>query len=480
MAKGQRQVREAAAGSLDWPRLLHAGRRRPSQPRTEETRTEFERDYDRILFSTPVRRLKDKTQVFPLESHDSVRTRLTHSHEVSNLCRAMGLELAFRHGLAADVPGAQRDVPVLLATIGLAHDLGNPPFGHPGEQAIQDWFQRQEARVFPPDCDVSRALRQDFLRFEGNAHTLRLVTRLQRMNDDYGLNLCYGTLAALMKYPVPSYALDAKRAALRKPGFFASEQTLVEEVWQATGLQPGVRHPLTYLLEAADDIAYSVLDVEDAAKKGLISFADVLAWLEHEVGDDPFTEALVKAARRRHREFRGQELSPRELDDLSLQAFRVEAMGRLIPAATRAYRLNETRLMAAECPGELLGGAETGAFVTALKAFNLRHVYRHASVLKLEVRGFQVLHALMELLWQGIVDRADPNDPGSRRRTPFTQYVWQRISENYRRVLLTSTRLPLRYREAQLLCDMVAGMTDSYALSLLDELTALRQSGGAP
>lgn len=186
---------------LSWDKLLNQVRRKELHGSTESMgtgagRTEFERDYDRILFATPTRRLADKTQVFPMEKHDSIRTRLTHSHEVSNLARSIGVRLAFEHAetvFGSDHESLQvkRNVPALLAAVGLAHDLGNPPFGHQGEVSIQQWFGEGGAG----DVDI------DFQEFDGNAQTLRLLTRLQVLNDQFGLNLTLGTLAALTKYP---------------------------------------------------------------------------------------------------------------------------------------------------------------------------------------------------------------------------------------------------------------------------------------
>lgn len=212
------------SGQLDWKRLLCSERRKgpatnvqqPQQPQfVQETRHEAERDYDRILFSTPTRRLADKTQVFPLEPNDSVRTRLTHSHEVSNLARSIGTSLAPDIQKASGLADAHRDVPARLAAVGLAHDLGNPPFGHKGEAAIQDWVRKNKDRLFSISEEMSDemksdlakmtpALQQDFLAFEGNAQTFRVLTKLQVVNDARGLNLTFGTLAALMKYTVSS------------------------------------------------------------------------------------------------------------------------------------------------------------------------------------------------------------------------------------------------------------------------------------
>jgi len=188
---------------LEWSKLLYSTRRKdrhdvPETSGTAASRLEIERDYDRLLFASPTRRLADKTQVFPLDSNDSVRTRLTHSHEVSNLCRSIGTRLAYDHTeLFGDIKrdDLTRSVPSLLAAIGLIHDLVNPPFGHQGAKVICSWFKSNEEKI------INDVVHDDFKKFDGNAHTIRLLTRLQVLSDDYGLNLTYATLAALIKYP---------------------------------------------------------------------------------------------------------------------------------------------------------------------------------------------------------------------------------------------------------------------------------------
>lgn len=447
--------------SLPWPELKGSG----------EVRTEIERDYDRILYAAPVRRMADKTQVFPLERNDVVRTRLTHSHEVANLARAAGIDLVFNHALARERAQAARDLPTLLATLGLAHDLGNPPFGHQGERAMQAWFERHAREVFAERFGLTEAMRLDFLRFEGNAQTLRLLTKLQIINDDYGLNLSYATLAALLKYPVASDQVDKSQAVRRKHGFFQSEAGLVTELWAATGLLEGQRHPLTFVLEACDDIAYCVLDAEDAVKKRLVSFHDILAFLRHASEQDVTVAWVCSEAEREHRQYREAGLSPDELNDISMQVFRIRAIGVLMRALSEAWLRHERELLSGDFTGELLAASSAGGFLASLRQFNQRHVYRHPSVLKVELRGFEVIHELMDMLWFAITDREDGAPADAPRRSPFAAYAYGRISENYRRVFESPCNaMPLRYREAQLLTDMIAGMTDSYAVAMCEEL----------
>ncbi|WP_173984382.1 dGTP triphosphohydrolase, partial [Magnetospirillum sp. SS-4] len=387
--------------TLKWENLLSCERRRRSSTPVKAvgSRTEIERDFDRILFSAPVRRLADKTQVFPLEKNDSVRTRLTHSHEVANLARSIGTHLAFSVlGLPPGI-NSQRNVPALLAAIGLAHDLGNPPFGHQGETAIQRWIKKNESKLFEPPANagsgniddlktdlenITPAMRADFLKFDGNAQTFRLLTHLQIITDGYGLNLTYATLAALLKYTVSSDkagATDNKSA--KKPGFFQSEADVVKEVWAHTGLNEGIRHPLTFIMEACDDIAYSVIDVEDAVKKGLVSFNDVIQFLQDV--DDVVAKDVVNNSLNDYQENRKFELSPAELNDVSMQKFRVHAIGAMVNAIIEAFSTHREQMLDCSFKDTLMGVSKARLLCKALKNFALERAYRHKSVLKIEL-----------------------------------------------------------------------------------------------
>ena len=464
---------------LSWERLLNSERRKPKadkaqkteEPKSTDARTEIERDHDRILFSTPVRRLADKTQVFPLERNDSVRTRLTHSYEVSNLARSLGVVLAFDDKIITDETlKPERNLPAILAAIGLAHDLGNPPFGHQGEQAIQAWFSDNPDVL--KDSELNEAMKQDFIKFEGNAQTLRLLTRLQLVNDDYGLNLTYSTLAALMKYPTASDKISKDDVARKKYGYFQSEKEIVAEIWDKTGLSEGVRHPLTYVMEACDDIAYAVLDAEDSVKKGLVSFSDLMSYLEHHGNGDDVVKTVIELACDRHKKYRDETgLSPAELNDISMQRFRVDAIGAMIRDVRDAYTGQKGKIMAGDLKSDLLTVSRSSKLCKLLKKFDEDHAYIHRSVLEVELTGYNTIRGLMDFLWEAIHQRKEPENLGSRRSTPFAAYAYNRISENYRRIFENdSNPLPVRYKELQLLTDMISGMTDSFALSLYDEL----------
>ena len=459
-----------------WEMLLNDQRRKDAakekkdeKPKSIETRTETERDHDRILFSTPVRRLADKTQVFPLEPNDSVRTRLTHSHEVSNLARSIGTNLAFNHQIGRPAKNYERNVPATLAAIGLSHDLGNPPFGHQGETAIQQWFQKNKTLL----AGLTPAMRYDFLKFEGNAQTFRLITRLQLLNDNFGLDLTYGTLAGLLKYTVPSNVANKKSliAGCRKHGFFQSEKDIVNDVWKHTGLKEGMRHPLAYVMEACDDIAYSVLDAEDAVKKGLASFYDLMAFLEHDAKQDADTLHICSESRNKNVEYRTVELAPAELNDVSMQRFRVFSIARMVPSVSKTFLRCLPKIMSGTLQGDLISNSSSERFCSRLKKFDMKHAYRNRSVLKIELEGYTVIQYLMTFLWRAISEREDPSKLNSKRTSPFANYVYNLISENYRRVAEDpNNKMPLRYRELQLMTDMVSGMTDGFAVSLHKEL----------
>ena len=452
-----------AAKELDWCKLLCTTRMkdRHDSPETMNTgigRQELERDYDRILFSAPTRRLADKTQVFPMEKHDSVRTRLTHSHEVSNLARSIGVRLAFDHrcDVFRDAPDdliIERAVPALLATIGLAHDLGNPPFGHQGEHTICQWFEKKVTAD------------EDFLKFDGNCQTFRLLTRLQILNDKFGLNLTYATLAGLMKYPVFH---SSNGHSFKKFGVFISEKDIAKDVWTATGLSEGIRHPLAYVTEACDDIAYSVIDAEDTVKKGYASFYDLMDHLSSDNGlSDRITKDVVEKAHAKNTEFKHERLSSHELNDLSMLMFRVKAIAEMVQSATKTFVDHVRRMMSGDISSsfELIDSSDCARLCTHLKEFDKRHGFLHPEVLRLELEGHNYITQILDMLWEGI---------NHHDEKPFAKYAYGRISENYRRVYEDSNR---EYSDkAHLLCDTVSGMSESYLVSLHNELRTLNHA----
>ena len=225
-----------------------------------------------------------------MDANDGVRTRLTHSHEVANLARSIGTRVCKAQKQSPFGDADLFDViQPILSSIGLAHDLGNPPFGHQGEVAIGQWFDRRKEWIFCKKAigddgliePVEKSLWSEFLEFDGNPQTLRILSRLQTSYRHVGLDLTAATLAGVLKYPVHAAKRDKDKLYIKKAGYFDSEREIVEWIRRKTGLIEKQRHPLTWIMEACDDIAYSVLDVDDLLKKGIISPDDVLVVLKH-------------------------------------------------------------------------------------------------------------------------------------------------------------------------------------------------------
>lgn len=281
---------------LDWDKLLCDERIRTSTVVKDEhvTRNEFEADYDRIVGSSSVRRLQDKAQVFPLQKNDVVRTRLTHSMEVSAIARSLAKTVGLRLERMGIFDREKTEKLMgMLQTAGLIHDLGNPPFGHYGETVIRNWYQSKVVDV-KRELDKHYKTEQedaDFLYFDGNVQNLRIVTKLQTMNDQYGANFTYGTLASIIKYPYSSMTTTHPK---RKFGYFKSEEEIMKLIWQHTGLSEGVRHPAAYLLEAADDIVYICDDIEDGVKKGYIPWNKEYAQIKQTFKENTIYQKLFE------------------------------------------------------------------------------------------------------------------------------------------------------------------------------------------
>jgi dGTPase len=213
-----------------------------------------------------------------------------------------------------------------------------------------------------------------------------------------------------------------------------------------------------------------VVDIEDAAKKGLVNFDTLIGYLEHEADGDQVVAGVVAKAKERNLEFRKQSLAASELDDITLQMWRVETIGVMVPSATGAFVENYGSIMSGSFEGELIGASEAVHLWECLKEFAKTHIYNHRQVLEAELKGHQTIHWLMDIFWAAIKDRKEADSIISKR-SPLSSYVYSRISENYRRVATSDrNKMPLRYKELQLVTDMISGMTDTFAVSLLDDL----------
>ena len=291
-----------------WKQILNKKRIRDykSNKKHLDCRDEFENDYDRILFSASFRRLQDKAQVFPLEKLDFVRTRLTHSLEVSSIAKSLAISIGYK--LIDITANSEEQVNVkmveemsnILACAGLIHDLGNPPFGHFGEVAIREWFEEKLSKnddgnytfyydKYTFNLDKQEAL--DLLNFEGNAQGLRILTKLHFVIDRFGMNLTTGVLSSVIKYPISSVELE--KSKLNKMGYFKSESAVFKEIADDTNIWCA-RNPLVYILEAADDIAYLLGDLEDSFNKKIISHDLFKAKYEEFIKEEGYEEKTLE------------------------------------------------------------------------------------------------------------------------------------------------------------------------------------------
>jgi dGTPase len=453
---------------MDWSRLLSCRRAGPWD-HLDGDRTEFEQDLSRVVFSTPVRRLQDKTHVFPLEQHDAVRTRLTHSLEVSSVARDLS-QAAVRR-MSDQIPQQYAHaISTIAAACALLHDVGNPPFGHAGERAIQDWFARKLAEdprfegtlVGKHDGQVTYLpAAQDFLQFDGNAQMVRLVGRLQVLSDDNGLNLTFATLSAACKYVVSACDTVPHVHDRSKPGFFETERELIEQVQAETGT--GVaRNPITYLVEAADDIVNVCIDLEDGIRKRIFRWPEMIEELErHGAGSE------AKALKLSAESFvRKSGLEGLNVEVIYAQAFRTRLTAKLIPAVLNEFQSSYDAIMSGEYGHELVRQSDAAVLYNACKEVVKRRIFCSSEVLRLEIMGRKVIHDLLDLYWEGV-------SPEVRDDKGFSTKLYSIISDNYRHAFeqdLTRTypKLPAaaqqHYLRLRLACDQVAGMTDAHAV----------------
>lgn len=456
----------------------------PGKAETEKTghRTIFEQDYDRILFSSAVRRLSDKTQVFPLDSNDAVRTRLTHSHEVANIARSIGLRAKTLQDDAFDTADYFRTVAPILASAGLAHDLGNPPFGHQGEAAIGEWFAKRQTWIFDrkkvqgdEQIDpVQDLYRDEFLKFDGNPQSIRLLTRLQTSQGKVGLDLSAGTIMAAMKYAVCAHNVDTNHPARKKAGYFESERVVIDWARKETGLEEGQRHPLAWITEAADDTAYSVLDIEDSMKKGIISPDDLLTILK---SDDELQELPVVATiQAKFDTVDHLDRPPIVRRDIKIGYARSYLIEALILHATDSYLAAKSAIWDYSQNVALM---DTSKLCDKLKEIARQYAFGNPEVLFIEGKGRRAIYNLLDYIWEAISTRKSDEEIHSSRKEAFSRYVFSLISPNYVEAAYADNcgdgqASVLRYRELRLLSDMISGMTDQFSLDLHEKIASLK------
>lgn len=469
---------------MEWKYLLCPDRIRDyrKHPGSGDLRTEFEKDYHRIIGSASFRRLQDKTQVFPLDRSDFVRTRLTHSLEVSSFAKSLGQNISeeILQNIKDEnfLPSYKADVCDILQCAGLLHDIGNPPFGHFGEMAIRDWFLRNMPRLMwrgkPLTEILTPQMQEDFYHFEGNTQALRLVTKLHYLVDAHGMNLTKGLLGCIIKYPVSSVEIDKESGDIRtkKMGYFYADKEVFDEVQRSTGTM-GKRHPLAFVLEAADDIAYRTADMEDAVKKGSISYEKLLEELRNyhtERQDDTYrsmTELLEK------RRARAVEKGMNDPEGNAVQNWCVQVQGQMIRSATAGFVKYYRDIMEGTHREDLFFEMPGALMLEALGDIAYRHVFMSAPILKLELGADTVFGFLLD----GFVRAAIPYDTGEPL-TAVQERLMRLLSDNYKAIYHIyaegKDETEKLYLRLLLVTDEICGMTDSYAKELYQELGGIR------
>lgn len=432
---------------MNWEELIsdkRLGMEEFHDPRTH-IRSDFQRDYDRLIFSSPFRRLQNKTQVFPLPGSIFVHNRLTHSLEVSSVGRSMAREawLRMRSRHEGKVSGrALEQIPDIVATACLCHDLGNPPFGHSGEKTISTWFSEGRGQALRAELDDRQWC--DFACFEGNANSFRLLTHQFCGRRKGGFAMTYSTLASIVKYPWTSLHAGSKG----KFGFFASEEADYRRVAAELGIaerEPGVfvRHPLVYLMEAADDICYQVMDIEDSHRLGILATSEVKELLLGFFDD---------ADRRR------MERAMSHLDDPNEQVayLRSNAIGAMVGECASVFVANEERLLEGEKTQPLVQLMEP-RLADAYKRCSetaWSRIYCAPDVVDVDIAGNKILTYLMDSLMDAVLN---PERNSSR-------LLLLKMPRQY------DVYADSLYERVQSVLDHVSGMTDVYALDLFRKL----------
>jgi dGTPase len=470
-----------------WSRLLSNQRLHGTVfPTNANSRSEFQRDYDRIVFSSAFRRLQDKTQVFPLSHTDYTRTRLTHTLEVSSVARTLGV-LAAKHLVKLGVKCEPHEVGTIVATAALAHDLGNPPFGHSGEAAIQAWAKRcllkpadgvssakTVARVplaGVPYRPMRTAEVADFHSFEGNAQGFRILVRTAARTRKGGLRPTIATLGAMVKYPRPSlvlgYDFNYTKVSQKKPGYFQNDSAMAGKAFRAVGMMeraPGVfsRHPLAFLTEAADDVCYAIADIEDGFQVGAVTFQEIRdVLLPIALGDQGFREAthINHAAR--------------------LSRMRSSALSVLSSNCIDAFRANLGELETFTLEASLIQRTGIWERYQAVKDLAKTKVYSHPRVLQIEYAGFQTIGGLLDMFYAALCNPGDSGKDHKLQKLLPSGFLYRpgrrkRTAADAKDSVEFSLMFMTPYERMLAVTDYISGMTDRFAIQLFQRLSGIR------
>ena len=441
---------------MNWEELLSLKRFGDTEKREriaqDETRLGFDVDFDRIIFSSAFRSLQDKTQVIPLSETDFVHTRLTHSLEVSvvgrTLGRRVGKVLLERHPNLEELGYTFNDFGAITAAASVMHDIGNPPFGHSGEKAIGEYFKTGNGAKYK--AQLSTKEYQDVIDFEGNANGFKILTE-SREGVFGGLRLSYATLGAFLKYPKESLPKKPTPHIVdKKYGFFQSEKAAFLDVVQDLGmLQKSTdavsyyRHPLAYLVEAADDICYTIIDFEDGINLGLIEEEFALEYMIKLVKD---TIDIKKYHSLQHKTDR-------------ISYLRALAIGVLINETVAIFLANEEAILNGTFDKSLLGKCKYEAQINDILKISVSKIYQSTEVVEKEVAGYRIIADLLDVFVTALNNTFDGNPSN------FDKLVLNLLPEEYK---IENTNL---YDRIMQVCSYVSGISDSYAIRMHKKLT---------
>lgn len=474
---------------MNWEQLLSTKRSRGSSNKNKylkntDLRSEFEKDYHRIIGSASFRRLQDKTQVFPLDKSDFIRTRLTHSLEVSSFAKSLGQNIGENILLYKKDPGftprMKEDICSILQCAGLIHDIGNPPFGHFGELAIREWFERNlpvlKFHGEPIDQILTERMREDLYHFEGNAQALRLVSKLHFLVDEHGMNLTYALLNTIVKYPVASDEIDPKSGNIKdkKLGYYLADENIFREIQEATGTN-GRRHPLTFILEAADDIAYKTADIEDAFIKGFISYQKLLEELtELQVMYGKSDANAFNPARLLDELYlRGKDKHVEDPEEYAIKNWIVRVQGFLINCATYGFTSNYNEIMAGRYEHDLFYHTFAEKLMDMLGDLAFREVFTSDTIYRMEVAEATMIDYLMDRFVSAVIKYDDKEEKIGTLDIRMVSFISSNYKNAYHFQAQGKSDEERLYLRLLLVTDYICGMTDSYAKRLYQELKAI-------
>lgn len=485
---------------MEWEKLLSDARIgdkiNPPYDPVKYHMNEFEKDYWRIINCASFRRLQDKTQVFPLDKSDFVRTRLTHSIETSSLAKQLTAMITKNIAMyEKDTPyEISTDQAVLAGDIamcgGLLHDIGNPPFGHFGEVIIRDWFKNNLENytyMDKPLVDVlTNQMKNDLYNFEGNAQALRLIIKLHHVDSDFGLNLTASVLNTVVKYPADSLNVNEKDSDVKnhKIGYYLSESAEFSKITKATGTkfkQVYHRHPLTFILEAADDIAYATADLEDAFKKGFFSIDTFVVFFENQLLEYEQANLITKEQLEKSNlliekfdELKNQFKNEHSKEILVFQNWISHVRDWLLFCAAYGFTHSYSEIMSGTFKKDIFEESFHGGTIRILKEVMHEFVYSTPSIIKMELAAQSILNSLLDKFIPAVIYYQEA--PSLYQQTKAERNLTNLISENYKENYLKSkTDDPVYnlYLRLLLVTDFICGMTDSYAKNLYQELSGI-------